>query len=97
MKKGFVNNPFLPSSIGQNKTLKLHQNNVVINKTKTQRPSQLLKPFGNACFPPVSSWLEQRILPRKLTTSPPNPKNRGSIFASVKKTEPSLFITESMK
>ncbi len=31
MKKGFVKNPYLPSAFGQNETLKLCQNNVVLN------------------------------------------------------------------
>ena len=31
MEKGFVKNPYLPSVFGQNKTLKLCNNNVVIN------------------------------------------------------------------
>jgi hypothetical protein len=37
-QKRFVKKPFLPSAFGQNKTLRLCQNNVVINNCKDFLP-----------------------------------------------------------
>jgi hypothetical protein len=44
-KKGFVKNPLFPSAFGQNKTLKLCQNNVVINTGENGPQEPLLRSF----------------------------------------------------
>ena len=57
MRKRFVKDPYLPSASGQNKTLKSHQNNVVINSSWWMR--LLLTPNRSiASFSEIRCWLK---------------------------------------